>query len=121
MIGRRGATVRRAEATLSGTMHAIAESGLRSRRQLGLACILVAGVLCSFLLAPGARAARAANPILFVNFFPNGTISVTLADGTPVGTTSGSPTLIPAGYYTLVYSGPGGCTNMPNFKLSGPG
>ena len=47
---------------------------------------------------------------------------MTLADGTPVGAASGStPTLIPAGYYALVFSGPGGCSSLPNFHRTGPG
>ena len=29
--------------------------------------------------------------------------------------------MIPAGYYALVFSGPGGCSALPNFKLNGPG
>jgi hypothetical protein len=62
-----------------------------------------------------------ANPILYVNFFANGTISVTLGDGTTVGAPSGTPTVIPAGYYTLEFSGPGGCSVLPYFRLKGPG
>jgi hypothetical protein len=58
---------------------------------------------------------------LYVSFFPNGSISLTSPDGAAVGTSSGSPTVVPAGYYTLVFSGPGGCTLLPNFRLSGPG
>ena len=63
----------------------------------------------------------AAVPTLYVNFFGNQTIAVTLADGTPVGSTTGSATVIPAGYYALVFSGPGGCSALPTFKLNGPG
>lgn len=60
------------------------------------------------------------NPILFVNFYANGQITMTLADGTSVGTTSGAPTVIPAGYYDLEFSGPGGCSTLPYFRLMGP-
>jgi hypothetical protein len=85
--------------------------------------LVLAGALAALLLAlaPGAQARMAANPVLDVNFFTNDTIAVTLADGTPVGTASGTPTTIPAGYYTLVLTGPGGCANVPYFELHGPG
>ena len=46
---------------------------------------------------------------------------MTLPNGTPVGTASGSPTLVPAGYYSLLLAGPGGCTLTPYFVLKGPG
>ncbi len=85
-----------------------------------LACLIVA---CG-LLIPGAGTAAArsaASPIIFVNFFANGQITVTTADGSALGTTSGTPTAIPAGYYTFEFSGPGGCSALPYFHLSGPG
>src|SRR4029078_12851971 len=63
----------------------------------------------------------AANLSLYVSFFANGNISVTLPDGAPLGSTSGAPTVSPAGFYTLVFSGPGGCTALPYFHLTGPG
>jgi hypothetical protein len=72
-------------------------------------------------LAPAAGARGTATLSLDVVFSLNGTISVTLPDGTPVGSTSGAPTVIPAGYYTLMLTGPGGCTTVPYFQLSGPG
>ncbi len=58
---------------------------------------------------------------MYVNFFANGTITVTTGDGTSVGSSSGAPTVIPAGYYTLEFSGPGGCSMLPYFHLNGPG
>jgi hypothetical protein len=58
---------------------------------------------------------------LYVSFFANGSISVTLPDGSQLGTTNGQPPIIPAGYYTIVFSGPGGCTSLPYFHLTGPG
>ena len=73
------------------------------------------------VFAPTAIAARSANLSLYVSFFSNGSISLTSPDGSVVGTTSGAPTVVPAGFYTLVFSGPGGCTLLPNFRLSGPG
>jgi len=80
----------------------------------------IVSILALMVVGP-AHSRPAANPALFVNFFTDGTIAVTLADGTPVGSTGGTPTVIPAGYYTMVFSGPGGCSALPNFKLSGPG
>jgi len=88
----------------------------------GVASVSAAGALLGLLLAlaPAALGATAANPSLNVNYFANGTISVTLPDGTPVGSTSGPPTVIPAGYYTVVMTGPGGCFQVPYFNLQGP-
>jgi hypothetical protein len=75
-----------------------------------------------FLVSVGMARARVADaPALDVTFTSNGAISVTLPDGTPVGSTSGSPTVIPAGYYTLHLLGPGSCNELPYFELSGPG
>jgi hypothetical protein len=71
--------------------------------------------------APSAQARESATLTLDVTFFANGQISVALPDGTPVGTTSGAPTVIPAGVYTISVLGPGGCTQLPLFDLSGPG
>ena len=84
-------------------------------------CVLAALSAGLLVLAQGAQAHVAAIPTLYVNFFGNQTIAVTLADGTPVGSTTGSATVIPAGYYALVFSGPGGCSSLPYFKLNGPG
>jgi hypothetical protein len=79
---------------------------------------LLAGVLS---LTAAVQAANTANLTLDVTFTPNGAITVTLPDGTPVGSDSGSPTIIPAGYYTLLLTGPGGCSELPYFELKGPG
>ena len=73
------------------------------------------------ILAPAAQSRSAANPSLVVTFSPSGAVSVTLPNGTSVGSTSGAPTVIPAGYYTLVLNGPGECINLPLFELTGPG
>ena len=83
--------------------------------------LVVAGVVATLLLAPTAGARQAANLSLNVNFFTNDTITVSLPDGTPVGTLSGAPTMIPAGYYAVMLNGPGGCTALPHFILKGPG
>jgi hypothetical protein len=77
--------------------------------------------LAALVLASAAATRGAAGPALDVTFFTDGTISLTLPDGTPVGTTSGAPTVIPAGYYTLLLAGPGGCSELPYFELHGPG
>jgi hypothetical protein len=83
--------------------------------------VVVAFAAAFLAVAPVALAARAVSLSLYVSFFPNGSISLTSPDGAAIGTTSGSPSVVPAGYYTLVFSGPGGCTLLPNFHLSGPG
>jgi hypothetical protein len=88
------------------------------RLRLGISSALAAAVLA---LAPAAHGARVANLSLRITFTAAGAISVTLPDGTPVGTTAGAPTLIPAGYYTLLFYGPGECINLPLFELRGPG
>jgi hypothetical protein len=72
-------------------------------------------------LTPAVQSRPGATPALRVTFAESGAITVTLADGTPVGTAGGAPTTIPAGYYTLLFFGPGECINLPLFELRGPG
>jgi hypothetical protein len=91
-----------------------------SRRAL-IAVAASALIAATFTLAPTANARRTASPSLVVTFSAAGAVSVALPDGTPVGTTSGTPTLIPAGFYTLVLNGPGSCITLPLFELRGPG
>jgi hypothetical protein len=79
---------------------------------------LIAGLL---IVAPAAQSERAATPSLIVTFTATGAVSVALPSGAAVGSTSGAPTVIPAGYYTLVMNGPGECINLPLFELKGPG
>ena len=86
--------------------------------RLALSAGVVAGALA---LGAAAQASRTATPTLVVNFSATGVVTVALPDGTPVGTTAGTPTTIPAGYYTLVLNGPGGCIYEPLFELTGPG
>ena len=84
--------------------------------------IASSAVLAALLLVPAVALGRtSASLSLNVTFAANGSISVALPNGTPVGTTSGSPTVIPAGFYTVLLTGPGGCTSMPHFDLRGPG
>lgn len=81
-----------------------------------------AGLLAAaVMLASAAGASDAVNPSLEVTFFVNGAISVALSDGTPVGSSSGTPTVIPAGYYTVLLTGPAGCVELPVFTLKGAG
>ena len=89
----------------------------------GALWFVASAVLSGVLLtgAPAVRASSAEDLALQVNFSATGTISVTLPDGTPVGTATGSPTVIPAGFYTVLQFGPGGCTDLPYFDLQGTG
>ena len=89
---------------------------MRAVRLIALAAI---AVLVPFG-APGLGRA-ATTQTLDVTFTANASVTLTLADGTPVGTTSGAPTVINAGYYGVVMLGPGGCVQQPDFHLKGPG
>jgi hypothetical protein len=82
--------------------------------------LAAAGVVAASLLV-GVPAASAANLQLNVTFSATGQITLTFPDGTPVGVTSGTPTVIPAGFYTMNLIGPGGCSTLPYFDLRGPG
>jgi hypothetical protein len=80
------------------------------------------GVAVVFAALASAATSRTTAPLsLNVNFTTNGVISVSLPNGSPVGVTSGSPTVLPAGYYIVNMNGPGGCAAMPHFILRGPG
>ena len=92
---------------------------LRRRTRIFALATLAAALLVAAPVARG-QGSRGEHS-LDVTFFANGQISVALPDGTPVGTTSGAPTVIPAGVYTISVLGPGGCTQLPLFDLSGPG
>jgi hypothetical protein len=81
---------------------------------------MVAAAGIALMLGAGAQARSGADLSLEVTFSYTGDISVALPDGTPVGTQSGSPTVIPAGFYTVAMSGPG-CIQVPYFELYGPG
>jgi hypothetical protein len=91
--------------------------GLRSLRLLAL----IGAAVGASMLSSVAHGRATAPLTLKVNFALTGTITVTLPSGTPVGVTSGSPTVVPAGYYILDMNGPGGCAAMPHFNLRGPG
>lgn len=64
-------------------------------------------------------AAFADPPVLYVVFRSDHTFSAYLADGTPVGTSSGAPTVISAGAYKLILDDTSE-TDM-DFDLAGPG
>ena len=83
--------------------------------------MIVALALGALGAVQGAQARSAVTLSLDVTFDYNGGIAVALPNGNAVGTTSGAPTVIPAGYYTISLSGPGGCTWSPYFELKGPG
>ncbi len=83
---------------------------------------LTAALVTALLAAPVAQSRTdAPAPVLDVTFSATGAVTVTLPDGTPVGTTAGSPTVIPAGAYAISASGPGSCVILPIFDLRGPG
>jgi hypothetical protein len=82
------------------------------------ACALAAGAM---VIPAAVQARTTANPAITVKFSLTGTITVSGPDGNPLGVTSGTPPVIPAGYYTVNLVGPGGCANIPYFELHGPG
>jgi hypothetical protein len=83
--------------------------------------VLLAALVGALIALAPAEAARSDTLSLNVNFSYTGQITMTTPTGSPVGTASGSPTVIPAGYYSLILEGPGGCTLTPYFMLKGPG
>jgi hypothetical protein len=82
--------------------------------------VSIAAVVALLVPAPLAGAHDAASLTLYVKFGYDDSITVTLADGTPVGVKSGTPTVIPAGFYTVSLTQPG-CVDVPYFNLKGPG
>jgi len=83
---------------------------------LVLSLLLLLGVTGAF----GASRRAADNGTLLVGFQLNKSIVVTLGDGTPVGTQSGTPTTIPPGTYNIIMSNPT-FQNDIQWDLSGPG
>ena len=84
--------------------------------------LIVLTLAAAVLAGPGtARSGPAANdlPTLNIVYNAGGTISVTLADGTPVGTPSAPGTVIPPGTYSVVFNNKAEVVHM--FHLSGPG
>jgi hypothetical protein len=95
--------------------------GFRRLQSLATSLIAASALIAGLLLVETAQSRIDANPSLVVTFTTAGTISVTQPDGTPVGSASSAATVIPAGYYTLMLYGPGGCAYLPVFELKGPG
>jgi hypothetical protein len=93
------------------------ESRVARTLRLFVSCTAAAWLL---ILTPGAQGRTAANPSMVVTFSPSGSVTVTL-NGAAVGSTSGAPTTMAGGYYSIVLNGPGDCINLPLFELSGPG
>jgi hypothetical protein len=89
--------------------------------RLARAAALCAGFGAALALAPAASTSSATNPTLYVSFSVNGTASLSRSDGTTINTSSAAPTVIPAGYYTLLFQDGGECIPLPYFRLSGPG
>lgn len=89
-----------------------------SRRVLSnvvVACLLLP------LLGGAARGAHTDGLALYITFRPGPQrITVALANGSPVGTTSGAPTVIPAGLYNL-FLDDSAAVEGPQFDLQGPG
>jgi hypothetical protein len=88
---------------------------------LAAAVVAMAALVSAAAGAPLVQARTAAGGALDVTFTADGAITMTLPDGTPVGTTSGAPTTIPAGAYVIYLQGPDGCVDLPFFMLKGPG
>lgn len=83
--------------------------------------LAAAAVAVGFALLTSAAAGRESLTLtLNVTYSATGEVAVTTPDGSPVGTSSGAPTVIPAGFYTLSFSQPG-CSELPFFDLQGPG
>jgi hypothetical protein len=87
-----------------------------NRASIGLAVALSVVVVAALFVA----GARSATLVIDVNFTSATSLSATLPDGTPLGTTSGAPTVIPAGVYTLQFTDTAGYGG-PQFDLQGPG
>lgn len=82
---------------------------------VAVACLLLP------LLGGAARGSRSDGLALYITFKPGPQrISVTLANGSPVGTTSGAPTVVPAGLYNL-FMDDSAAVEGPQFDLQGPG
>jgi hypothetical protein len=70
--------------------------------------------------APAATKLAADYPTLLVSFKATNTVTVTLADGTPVGTTSGAPTSVAPGTYNISIDDAAFVADI-QWHLSGPG
>jgi hypothetical protein len=89
--------------------------------RLPRAAALCAGFGAALALAAAASARSTTNPTLYVFFSASGLASVSTGDGRTIDTSKAAPTVIPAGYYTLLFQDGGECIPLPYFHLSGPG
>jgi hypothetical protein len=99
---------------------AVVSSGsLPARFRLAAAAALAGAVA----LLPVAAAPAATSTTLYGGFDADGNISLTFADGSPIGTPAPPGTLIPAGTYTIEINnnGPDDLGNPHEFELTGPG
>ena len=91
------------------------------RIRLGRIVIVLGSLTVAFVIPGAERSLAAANATATLNVVYNasGTISVTLPDGTPVGTPSAPGTVIPPGTYSIVFNNKAEVVHM--FHLAGPG
>ena len=85
---------------------------------LATACSLLAMLASAGAVAAGQRAAD--YPSLYVTFNANDTVTVALANGSPVGTPSGAPTTISPGTYNVLIADPTFVSDI-QWDLAGPG
>jgi hypothetical protein len=83
-----------------------------------IACAVSALAAAPALLGAGSRAND--YPSIYVTFHSTSTLTVVLGDGTPVGTSSGAPTVIPPGTYNLLLDDASLVSDV-TFDLVGPG
>ncbi len=83
-----------------------------------IAFLLAALVVSPLTLGAGTRAAD--YPFIYVQFHSGSPVTVTEADGTPLGTQSGAPTVIAPGTYNLSLTNPSYANNV-QWDLAGPG
>lgn len=81
---------------------------------------LAATVTMLALGVPLAQGRSADELTIDVTITATGQVSATMPNGSPLGVSSGTPPVIPAGFYTLLLSSPGGCGAYPYFNLTGP-
>jgi hypothetical protein len=81
---------------------------------------VVAVVLLAVPSALGATRRAADYPQIFVTFNSGSTLTVTLGDGTPLGTSGGAPTVIAPGTYNFSLTDPTYVSDV-QFDLVGPG
>jgi hypothetical protein len=78
-----------------------------------------AAAVAAALALLAARIARADPPVLYVAWHPDRSLSAMLVDGTPVGSTTGGGTAIPAGTYKIQIDNSANVDIV--FDLAGPG